>query len=94
MLCIIDEFTVRAWPSVWRNPTSSMPTASCSSGEVSQRTYVRTIALSSRNPGSRCHNPTCGRLPIDANGGIGVSTEVLLTSPGRFMLCGAINNRI
>jgi hypothetical protein len=73
---------VRAWPSVWRQPTSSMPSASCSSCEVSQRIYVRTIALSSRNPGSRCHNPTCGRLPIDAIGGIGVSTEVLLTSPG------------
>jgi hypothetical protein len=93
MLCIIDEFSRESLAIRVAQPTSSMPSASCSSCEVSQRIYVRTIALSSSNPGSRCHNPTCGRLPIDANGGIGVSTEVRLTSPRRFMLCGAINNR-
>jgi hypothetical protein len=94
MLCIIDEFSRESLAI--RVATTDVIDALCELFVLRGiPAHIRSDnSPESRNPGSRCHNPTCGRLPIDANGGIGVSTEVLLTSPRRFMLCGAINNRI
>jgi hypothetical protein len=47
-----------------------------------------------RNPASRCRNPTRSHLrPLDANGDIGVSTEVLLTVRGTGHFGRVMNNR-
>jgi hypothetical protein len=62
-------------------------------GDAAISSTPRAISGGFRNPGSRCHNPTRSRLrPIDANGDIGASTDVLLALARRPYGDGVMSN--